>query len=351
MVAQYAAPPDNNIRRERKMKTIVKGLLMGIALSFIAAFAAFASESVAVSGNSITYKIDVTGCGSAKAVNLYVLMNGAQVDVRGSQASNYTPRTNHLLNKQFIDMSVAIGNNTKNKANPSWYTKSSSGTRTTSSFCSSISYSYTLSGGRLIATVVIVNPIKAVTGICFVKQSTSGKDTYFDKIAGGEKDISEAVSKARGEYIVNSGPTQAEIEAAKKQAEEEAKKKAEEEAKRKAEEEAKRKAEEEAKRQAEEEAKRKAEEEAKRQAEEEARRKAEEEARRKAEEEAKRKAEEESKQAEEAKKAEEKAKKENAISNIKTRIKDCGSGSSKIKDTEIPCRKLKQLALALGDLF
>lgn len=317
------------------MKTIVKGLLMGIALSFIATLAAFASESVAVSGNTITYKIDVTGCGSAKAVNLYVLMNGAQVDVRGSQASNYTPRTNHLLNKQFIDMSVAIGNNTKNKANPSWYTKSSSGTRTTSSFCSSISYSYTLSGGRLIATVVIVNPIKEVTGICFVKQSTSGKDTYFDKIAGGEKDISEAVSKARGEYIVNSGPTQAEIEAAKKQAEEEAKKKAEEEAKRKAEEEAKRKAEEEARRKAEEEAKRQAEEEAKR----------------KAEEEAKRKAEEESKQAEEAKKAEEKAKKENAISDIKTRIKDCGSGSSKIKDTEIPCRKLKQLALALGDLF
>ena len=216
-------------------------------------------------------------------------------------------------------MSVAIGNNTKNKANPSWYTKNSSGVRTTSSFCSSISYSYTLSGGRLIATVVIVNPIKEVTGICFVKQSTSGKDTYFDKIAGGEKDISEAVRKARGEYIA-SGPTQAEIEAAKKKAEEEAKRKAEEEARKKAEEEAKRQAEEEAKKRAEEEARRLAEEEAAR-------------------------------QAEEAKEAEERAKKESEISDIRNRIKDCGSGSSKIKDTEIPCRKLKQLAMALGDLF
>lgn len=290
------------------LRTTIKSIALGIVFSVLASLTALASESIVVSGNTITYTVDVTGCGKGKSVNLYVLMNGASVDVRGSQASNYTPRSNHIVKKQFIDMSAALGNNTKNKANPSWYTLNASGARSLGSFCSSISYSYTLNNGRFIATVVIVDPISEVSGICFVKLSSSGKDTYYDKIAGGEKDISLEVLKARGEYIepTQPAPPETQPEVGPGAVEET---------------------------------------EPTISAEEEARLKAEEEARRVAEEEERLRAEEESK------KAEEKAKKVNEISDIRGRIKNSGNESSRVRDTEIPCKKLKQFTETLANLF
>lgn len=293
------------------MERVVKTILFGIVFSVLTVFSSFAAESIAVSGGTVTYTIDVTGCGTGKGVSIYILMNGAAVDVRGAQASNYSPRSNHIKGSAYYDMSVAFGNGT-NKTSPTWYTINSSGVRTMGVFASSISCSCSLVNGRLVATVVIVDPIREVSGICFVKRSSSGRDTYYDKIGGGEKDITEAVLKARGEYVEPTQPAPEETEA---QTSPEIGPGIVPETRTAA------------------------------SGEEEERFRAEEEARRLAEEEAKRKAEEESKR------AEERAKKASEISDIRSRIRSSESESSKVKDTEIPCRKLKELAGAIAELF